>query len=370
MMQLKPSIWLTCLCALLVPLMLGICYPSLVDGFEYGLGWCPTCGRDMPASHFPHRRYTPQPPPGPSPAELERRRNEEAAELERRRNEEAAEDALRKGDKYSEPYASKEDYDTAINYYKEAMKLDPNNSTYYKNRISGALYYKAGYYLTYGDYDMAIKCYEDALSYTPNYMGGLREYITWAKRIRDTEAKLEKQRKAHEKTQNMLDDLNSEIKKTGKDYYLQENYLKGLKVNDVPAPGKGGSFKDNGSAKSKKPGMYKKAISDTKKWIKKKKNEFILWTKSESFDKAFGWIPWYSKGKDTYEEGKKIHKGLSEKSKALLNKSMEGAREGSKDLVTEGGSYNYDGDKTQKEMQDEVEKQKTDALKKRLKFKR
>ncbi|MDV2504525.1 MAG: tetratricopeptide repeat protein [bacterium] len=91
-------------------------------------------------------------PRGPSPAERARQRREDAADV-----------ANSTGIKYRKMG----DYDTAISYYKEAIRLAPNNSTYREN-MGIAFTYKANKYFDKEDYDTAIHYYEEALRYMPN----------------------------------------------------------------------------------------------------------------------------------------------------------------------------------------------------------
>jgi len=94
-------------------------------------------------------RYVPR---GPSPAERARQRREAAADV-----------ANSKGIKYRKMG----DYDTAISYYKEALRLDPNNSIFREN-MGVAINAKGLKYHDSRDYDTAIQYFEEALRYRPN----------------------------------------------------------------------------------------------------------------------------------------------------------------------------------------------------------
>ena len=158
MIQFKPSKWLACLFLFLLPIMLGICFAYPLYGGSQGYGWCPTCGRDMPDSHFPHGGggggggggyggYT----PGPSPQEQQ------------------ASAANREGLSYEKSG----DWDNAIKSYREALRLNPNERVFLLNLQDG-INNKGVALHKNGDYESALRLFEEALRLNPDYPNGRR----------------------------------------------------------------------------------------------------------------------------------------------------------------------------------------------------
>ncbi|MCB7130082.1 MAG: tetratricopeptide repeat protein, partial [Candidatus Brocadiales bacterium] len=163
-MQFKPSIWLTCLCVLLVPLTLDICYPSLVEGGGFDLFWCPICQKDQPQSHFPHDGGGGGgggsgsggggggSGGGLSPAELARQQQINDSIL-----------ASNEGLKYEEIG----DWDNAIRLHKKALRINPNNEIARLN-LAGAINNKGVEYDNRKEYENALRLYEESLRINPN----------------------------------------------------------------------------------------------------------------------------------------------------------------------------------------------------------